>query len=110
MPQGVFSVGGTDPTVNMPANGSNSDNFWMDLQIDTNPPSGASYRLWPSYPVLPGGVSYDTTGYTLAPEFRLSAPALWTRSGSTRPLRRGRAADTVRHLEHKLAERSCQHR
>jgi hypothetical protein len=73
LPQGVFSVSGTDPTTNMPANGSNSDNFWMDLQVDTNPPSGASYRLWPGYPVLPGGVSYDTTGYTLALEFRLSA-------------------------------------
>jgi hypothetical protein len=73
LPQGVFSVAGTDPTVNMPANGSGSDNFWMDLQVDTNRPSGASYRLWPSYPVLPGGVSYDTTGYTLAMEFDLSA-------------------------------------
>jgi hypothetical protein len=73
LPQGVFSVAGTDPTATMPANGSNSDNFWMDLQVNTNPPSGASYRLWPGYPVLPGGVSYDTTGYTLALEFQLTA-------------------------------------
>ena len=72
MSQGVFSVAGTDPTVSMPANGSNSANFWMDLQVDTNPPSGASYRLWPSYPVLPGGASEDTTAYTLATEFQLS--------------------------------------
>ena len=72
LPQGVFSVAGTDPTASMPANGSGSDNFWMDVQVDTNPPAGASYRLWPSYPVLPGGISVDTTGYTLATEFTLS--------------------------------------
>lgn len=72
MSQGVFSVSGTDPTANMPANGSNSANFWMDLQVDTVPPSGASYRLWPGYPVLPGANSGDTTGYTLATEFQLS--------------------------------------
>jgi hypothetical protein len=72
LPQGVFSVAGTDPTANMPANGSSSDNFWMDVQVDTNPPSGASYRLWPSYPILPGGLAVDTNGYTLATEFSLS--------------------------------------
>ena len=72
MSQGVFGVTGTDPTAQMPANGSNSSNFWMDLQVDTNPPAGASYRLWPSYPILPGGASGDTTGYTLATEFQLS--------------------------------------
>ena len=72
MSQGVFGVAGTDPTASMPANGSNSANFWMDLLVDTKPPSGASYRLWPSYPVLPGVASGDTTGYTLATEFQLS--------------------------------------
>lgn len=72
MSQGVFGVSGTDPTAHMPANGSNSANFWMDLQVDTNPPAGASYRLWPSYPVLPGVASGDTVGYTLATEFQLS--------------------------------------
>jgi hypothetical protein len=72
MSQGVFGVSETDPTVNMPANGSNSANFWMDLQVDTSAPSGATYRLWPSYPVLPGVASGDTIGYTLATEFQLS--------------------------------------
>jgi hypothetical protein len=72
MSQGVFGVSGTDPTVSPPANGSNSANFWMDLQVDTNPPAGATYRLWPGYPTLPGGASGDTTGYTLATEFQLS--------------------------------------
>ena len=73
MPQGVFGVGGTDPSADMPSDGSNSANFWMDLQVDTNAPSGASYRLWPSYPTLPGAGSVDTTSYTLATEFQLSA-------------------------------------
>jgi len=72
MSQGVFSVAGTDPTANMPAGGSNSANFWMDLQVSTNQPAGASYRLWPNYPVLPGAVSGETKPYTLATEFRLS--------------------------------------
>ena len=86
MSQGVFSVSGTDPTASMPANGSNSANFWMDLLVDTNPPSGASYRLWPSYPVLPGAASGDTTAYTLATEFQLSEPCtldkIWYYSAS----------------------------
>ena len=70
--QGVFSVASTDPTVSMPAYGSSSSNFWMDVQVDTTPPSGTSYRLWPGYPSLPGGLDSDTTGYTLATEFKLS--------------------------------------
>jgi hypothetical protein len=75
VPQGLFGVAGTDPTVNMPANGSNSANFWMDVLVDTNAPTGSSYRLWPNYPVVLGaasGASGDTSGYTLATEFQLS--------------------------------------
>jgi hypothetical protein len=70
--QGVFSVAGTDPTASMPIYGSSSSNFWVDLQVDTTAPSGASYRIWPSYPVIPGHINSDTTGYTLATEFQLS--------------------------------------
>ena len=70
--QGAFSVAGTDPTANMPIYGSSSSNFWVDLQVDTAAPSGASYRIWPSYPVIPGHINSDTTGYTLATEFQLS--------------------------------------
>jgi len=70
--QAVFSVAGTDPTVNMPIYGSSSCNFWVDLQVTTSPPTGTSYRLWPNYPTLPGQVSSDTGGYTLATEFQLS--------------------------------------
>jgi hypothetical protein len=72
MSQGVFSVAGTDPTALMPANGNQSDNLWMDLQADSTPPAGASYRLWPSYPTLPGTANGGTLGYTLATEFKLS--------------------------------------
>ena len=71
--QGVFTVASADPTANMPIYGSNACNFWMDLQVNTNPPANATYRLWPSYPTLPGHISSDTAGYTLATEFQLSA-------------------------------------
>ncbi len=72
MPQGVFSVAGTDPTKYMPTVGYESCNFWADLQVTTTAPTGATYRLWPSYPTLPGTSAVDTTGYTLATEFQLS--------------------------------------
>jgi hypothetical protein len=71
-PQALFSVAGTDPAANMPLYGSSSSNFWMDVLVDTSPPSGTSYRLWPSYPAIPGHVNSDTAGYTLATEFQLS--------------------------------------
>ena len=70
--QGVFSVAGTDPTTAMPIYGSSSANFWMDVQVTTTAPQGTSYRLWPSFPRLPGNVDSDTAGYTLATEFTLS--------------------------------------
>jgi len=72
MPQGVFSVAGTDPTTNMPSESTGSCNFWMDLQVDTTPPAGTSYRMWPNYPVVPGSANGDTAAYTLATEFQLS--------------------------------------
>lgn len=72
MPQGVFSVAGTDPTQFMPTQSSQSCNFWADLQVTTTAPAGASYRLWPSYPTLIGTATVDTTAYTLATEFKLS--------------------------------------
>jgi hypothetical protein len=70
MPQGLFGVAGTDPSVNMPSDGSNSANFWIDLQVGSTAPSTATYRLWPNYPVVPGNV--NTGGYVLATEFQLS--------------------------------------
>lgn len=73
MSQGVFSVSGSDPTVMMPANGNQSSNLWMDLQVGTTAPAGSSYRLWPNYPTLPGSASGGNPGYTLATEFQLNA-------------------------------------
>jgi hypothetical protein len=70
--QGVFSVAGTDPTATMPIYGSSACNFWMDVQVDTKPPTGTSYRLWPGFPTIPGHLSSDTAGYTLGTEFQLS--------------------------------------
>ena len=75
MSQGVFSVVGTDPTANMPANGASSDNLWMDLQVGNVAPAGASYRLWPNYPVASDGgigLSNDTHPQTMGTEFTLS--------------------------------------
>jgi hypothetical protein len=70
--QGVFSVASTDPTAVMPIYGSSSSNFWVDLQVGTTPPTGASYRMWPGYPTIPGTIDSDSRGYTLATEFQLS--------------------------------------
>ena len=86
LPQGVFSVAGSDPTAFMPGNGNKSDNLWIDLQVEANPPAGASYRLWPNYPTLPAAAQSGPVGYTLATEFQLSAPctldSIWFYSGA----------------------------
>ena len=75
MSQGVFSVSGSDPTALMPANGNQSDNLWMDLQVTDVAPAGATYRLWPNYPVAADGglgLSNDTQQQTMGTEFILS--------------------------------------
>jgi hypothetical protein len=71
-PQAVFSVAGTDPTTTMPIYGSSTCNFWMDVQVTTSPPAGTSYRMWPSYPRVPGQLDSEAHGYTVATEFQLS--------------------------------------
>ena len=73
--QGSFGVGGTDPSVSMPVQGSSSSNFWMDLQVSTDTPSGysGSYRLWPNFPtVFPTQATIDTEAQTLGTQFSLS--------------------------------------
>jgi hypothetical protein len=72
--QGLFGVSGTDPTANMPGEGSDSCNFWMDLQVGTTAPAGSSYRLWPNFPSMLNEADGTTIGYTLATEFQLSQP------------------------------------
>ena len=75
MSQGVFSVSGSDPAATMPANGNQSDNLWMDLQVTDTAPAGATYRLWPNYPVPSDGglgLSNDINQQTMGTEFTLS--------------------------------------
>lgn len=72
--QGLFSVAGTDPTVNMPNGGSNSANFWVDFIVNDTAPGGyaGSYRLWPNKVDL-GNYNLDTAnGFTLGLEFNLA--------------------------------------
>jgi hypothetical protein len=73
--QGAFGTGGTDPSVTLPAQGSSSSNFWIDLQVSTDPPAGytGSYRLWPNYPtVFPLQNTIDTEAQTMGTQFSLS--------------------------------------
>ena len=76
--QGAFGVAGTDPSVNMPVQGSNSSNFWMDLQVSDTAPDGysGSYRLWPNYPTIfplaQNDVTIDTGAQTTGTQFSLS--------------------------------------
>ncbi len=48
--QGLFTVGGTDPSATCPLGVSNSANFWIDIQVTTTTPNGytGSYRAWPN--------------------------------------------------------------
>lgn len=74
--QGLFGTGGTDPSLAMPAGGSNSSIFWVDVQVSDTAPSGysGSYRLWPNMTDL-GNSSPDTANnFTLGTEFSLNAP------------------------------------
>ena len=93
----------------MPIEGSSSCNFWVDLQVTTSAPAGASYRLWPSYPTLPGNVSSDTAGYTLATEFQLSEASsldnIWFYSASGA----GALAHPVRDLGRRFSKRGLGH-
>ena len=75
--QGCFGTAGTDPSVNMPDQGSSSSNFWIDLQISDTAPDGysGSYRLWPNYPtVFPTQATIDTQAQTMGTQFTLSEP------------------------------------
>jgi hypothetical protein len=76
MSQATFSVAGSDPAAIMPANGASSDNLWIDLQVSDKAPDGASYRLWPNYPVASDGgigLSNDMNQETMGTEFTLSS-------------------------------------
>ncbi len=74
MAQGIFGIAGTDPTINMPADGSGAANFWIDLQVTDTAPAGTSYRLWPNYPTIPPTANDDDLEQTFGTEFVLSEP------------------------------------
>jgi hypothetical protein len=87
LPQGLFSTGGTDPTAVFPASNFESSNFWVDVQLDTAAPAGASYRLWPGQPDPNFWVlDTPTNNFTLGTEFTLAAScaldAVWFYSPS----------------------------
>lgn len=73
--QGVFSASlGTDPTVNAPFQGSNSGNFWMDIQVDTAAPANyaGTYRLYPNkVDTNVQTVADASVNYVVATEIRL---------------------------------------
>jgi hypothetical protein len=77
LPQGLFSTAGTDPSVDMPAGGSNSANFWMDVLVDDTAPSGysGSYRFWPNMADAFGNANDTANNFTLGMEFSLSSAA-----------------------------------
>lgn len=87
--QGLFSTD-DDVTAYCPFNLSSSSNFWMDVQVSDAAPAGysGSYRIWPSFPVIPGGASNDTGQQTFGTEFWLSQSCavnniwFWSPSGA----------------------------
>src|SRR6185437_8024142 len=70
--QGLFSVAGSDPAAIMPVTGDSSSNFWIDVQVTSQPPGGASYRLWPSQPYAVNWVNDTADNFTLGCEFTLA--------------------------------------
>ena len=64
--QGLFSVN-SNVTAACPFGVSSSGNFWMDVQVSDVAPAGyaGSYRMWPSFPLIPGGYSNDEGQQTM---------------------------------------------
>lgn len=77
LPQGIFSVAESDPSLGMPANASNVDNFWVDVQVSNVAPAGyaGTYRLWPNKGDANSSTTTDATvNYTIATEIHLTQP------------------------------------
>lgn len=80
--QGLFGVGAAssaNANANYPTSGSSgSANFFVDVQIDSVAPLGASYSIWPSQPYPINWVIDDTTPLgqvvTVGTEFTLAQP------------------------------------
>jgi hypothetical protein len=73
--QGLFGLTSTSPTASIPAQGDNSANFWLDVQVSDAPPAGAAYRLWPSLPVPPNMWLDSPDPFTIATEVILADAA-----------------------------------
>lgn len=77
MPQGLFSdTLGADPSVHMPNQGSNSSNFWVDVQVSDTAPAGyaGSWQLFPNMGDAEGSMDDLGKKYTLGLWFTLSEP------------------------------------
>ena len=78
--QGLFSSTlGSDPAAAMPNGGSNSGNFWMDVQVDDTTPGAyaGTYRLYPNKVDANSATVPDASvNYSVATEFRLTKPCL----------------------------------
>ncbi len=72
--QGLFGTASADPSLNMPAGGSNSAIFWAGVRVGDTAPAGyaGSYRFYPNMGDL-GNYSLDTAnGFTLGKQFSVS--------------------------------------
>jgi hypothetical protein len=75
LPQSVFTTANSDPTAVMANGGSESANFWMDLQVSDTEPAGyaGSRRLWPNkFDASPTTSADSPANYVVATEIHLS--------------------------------------
>ncbi len=75
---GGYGTGGSDPSTYLSTrNDGSQDNFWVDVQISTAPPSGysGSYRLWPNRAATDPWTGSDAAvNYVIGTEIDLVAP------------------------------------
>lgn len=75
LPQGLFSTAGTDPSTTFPGVGSNSANFWIDVQVSVGTPASyaGSFRAWPNMALASVFTSGDSAvNYVVGTEMHLS--------------------------------------
>lgn len=69
--QSPYSTATADPATQLPATNDDDDLLWLDVQVGTTAPSGATYRAFPNMP-YPVGETAQSGAYTLGMEFSLS--------------------------------------
>jgi hypothetical protein len=70
----TFATGPLDPTAAYPNSGYQAFNLWMDVQVTSTVPSGATFRCWPNQPnqlYTPEA----TLPYTVSTQMAVSQPA-----------------------------------